>query len=96
VLVADIIAGSAEAVRDEIRAGRGDAFSTAVDATDLESLEAAAVEAKNTLGGVDVLVHMVGVISDSPVVGASDDDWAWHFEFNVMAAVRDVRGSYRS
>jgi NAD(P)-dependent dehydrogenase (short-subunit alcohol dehydrogenase family) len=90
VLVGDIDADAADAVRDEIVSKGGEAFSTKVDATDGQSLQAAAAEAESKLGGVHVLVHTVGVISDSPVVSASEDDWAWHFEFNLMAAVRDV------
>ncbi|WP_084509229.1 SDR family NAD(P)-dependent oxidoreductase [Nocardia pseudovaccinii] len=91
VLVADINGDSAAAVRDEINKNGGTAFSTQADATDDQSLARAAVEAESKLGDVQLLIHTVGVISDSPVTDASDDDWAWHFDFNVMAAVRVVR-----
>jgi NAD(P)-dependent dehydrogenase (short-subunit alcohol dehydrogenase family) len=91
VLVADINADSADSVRNEITKNGGEAFSTRVDATSSQSLEAAAAEAETKLGSVHALVHTVGVISDSAVLSATEDDWAWHFEFNVMAAVRDVK-----
>lgn len=91
VLVADINVDGAASVRDEINKNGGEAFSTRVDATSDESLGEAAAEAERTLGRVHLLVHTVGVISDTPVTTASDDDWAWYFDFNLMAAVRDVR-----
>lgn len=91
VLVADINPEGAASVRDEINKNGGVAFSTQVDATNDESLGNAAAEAQGKLGRVHLLVHTVGVISDTPVTTASDDDWGWYFDFNLMAAVRDVR-----
>lgn len=88
VLVADIDAKSADAVRDEIVKAGGDALAVQVDATDNESVRKVAAQAASELERLHVLVHTVGVISDAPVVNSSQETWAWATEFNLMAAVR--------
>jgi NAD(P)-dependent dehydrogenase (short-subunit alcohol dehydrogenase family) len=90
VLVTDIDADSAARVRDEIVAAGGQSDSASVDATSSESLEALARAAAGTLGRVEVLVHTVGVVADTPLASASEADWAWFVEFHLMSAVRTV------
>ena len=90
VLVADINEDKAAAVAEEVRQAGGNAFSTRADATDRSSLAAVAALAMEELGQVNLLVHMVGIISDAAVTTSSDDDWAWFMDFNLMAAVRSV------
>lgn len=90
VLVADIDPESADAVRSEIEAAGGNALSMRVDATSDKSLAELAAKA-NAMGKLHALIHMVGVISDSPVADSSDDTWSWALEFNLLAAMRDVR-----
>lgn len=91
LLISDLSGSAADSVRDEINKNGGEAFSTQVDATDDQSLAAAAAEAQSKLGSVHALVHTVGIMSDSSAISASDDDWAWHVDLNLMAAVRAVR-----
>jgi NAD(P)-dependent dehydrogenase (short-subunit alcohol dehydrogenase family) len=90
VAVGDIDAASAEAVADELRGSGATAIAARVDATDTESLAAFAERASAELGGVHVLVNTVGVILDRALDEATEADWSWFFEFNIMATVRSV------
>jgi len=88
--VADIHAESAAAVRDEIAAAGATAIAAQADATDRASLAALAERVVADLDAVHVLVSTVGVIVDRRLDAATEDDWAWMLEFNVMAVVRGV------
>lgn len=90
VLVADIDAKNAEAVRDEIKSRGVDAYSGQVDATDRVEIARLAEEASAQLGQVNLLIQMVGVISDAEVSNSSEETWGWFNEFNLMSAVRVV------
>jgi len=90
VVVADIDASSAAQVRDEITGAGGTASAAAVDATDRRSLGTLADLAVAEHGAVHVLVTTVGVVLDRPLDEATEADWAWFLEFNIMAQVRSV------
>ena len=90
VLVADIDPESAAAVGDEIAFHGGDARSHRVDATDDESLAGLADRAEAALGKVHVLANTVGVVADTPLIEATESEWAWFVEFHLMTAVRAV------
>jgi NAD(P)-dependent dehydrogenase (short-subunit alcohol dehydrogenase family) len=90
VAVADIHLESAQAVRDEIEATGATAIAGAADATDRASLGAFAEDVVAQLDAVHVLVSTVGVIIDRRLDEATDDDWGWLLEFNLMAVVRGV------
>jgi NAD(P)-dependent dehydrogenase (short-subunit alcohol dehydrogenase family) len=90
VAVADLHAESAQAVRDEIAATNATAIAVTADATDRASLGAAAEEVVAQLGAIHVVVSTVGVIIDRRLDEATDDDWAWLLEFNLMAVIRGV------
>jgi NAD(P)-dependent dehydrogenase (short-subunit alcohol dehydrogenase family) len=90
VAVADIHLDSAEGVRDEIIAAGGAAIAVRADATDRESLHALAEQVVAELDAVHVLVSTVGAIVDRRLDSATEADWAWLLEFNVMAVVRGV------
>lgn len=90
VLVADIDPLSAAIVRDEIRDSGGRADDAEVDATNAPSLAALARTAAEVIGNVHVLVQTVGVVADTPLASASEEEWAWFVEFHLMSAVRTV------
>jgi NAD(P)-dependent dehydrogenase (short-subunit alcohol dehydrogenase family) len=90
VLVADIDPESAAAVSDEITFHGGDARSHRVDATDDASLASLAERAGDELGKVHVLANTVGVVADTPLIEATEAEWAWFIEFHLMTAVRSV------
>lgn len=88
VVVADIELASAEQVVAEVVARGGTALAARVDATDVGSLDALARAAVDAYGEVHVLANLVGVITNRRLDEATEADWAWFFEFNVMAHVR--------
>ncbi|MDT3442259.1 MULTISPECIES: SDR family oxidoreductase [unclassified Pseudofrankia] len=90
VLVADIDAENAGAVRDEIARSGGDARAARVDATDSDSVAKLATAAADDLDRVHVFVNTVGVLTDAAVTTSSEQVWAWFVEFHLMAAVRMV------
>jgi NAD(P)-dependent dehydrogenase (short-subunit alcohol dehydrogenase family) len=90
VAVADLHEASARSVRDEIEAAGSPAIAVEADATDRDSLRALADRVVAQFGAVHVLVSTVGVIIDRRLDEATDDDWAWLLEFNLLAVVRGV------
>jgi NAD(P)-dependent dehydrogenase (short-subunit alcohol dehydrogenase family) len=90
VVVADIDLVSARTVADELTARGVAAAAAHVDSTRRDSLAALATRATTDFQFVHVLVNTVGVIFDCPLSAATDDDWAWMFELNVMSQVRAV------
>jgi NAD(P)-dependent dehydrogenase (short-subunit alcohol dehydrogenase family) len=90
VAIADLDRDSADAVRDEIDPSGTATIAVQADATDRESLHALAERVVDELGPVHVLVSTVGAIVDRRLDAATEDDWAWLLEFNVMAVVRGV------
>jgi NAD(P)-dependent dehydrogenase (short-subunit alcohol dehydrogenase family) len=91
VAVADIDASSAAGVAAEAAAAGGTATSHDVDATDRASLRVLADDVVGEHGAMHVLVNTVGVILDQPIESSTEQDWAWFFDFNVMANVRNVQ-----
>lgn len=90
VVVADIHLDSAASVAEEIVAAGGVAAAHRADATDRDSLTALADDVIESQGAVHVLVSTVGAIVDRRLDAASEADWAWLLEFNVMAVIRGV------
>lgn len=91
VVVADIEPDAAATVAAEIRDRNGTAVARRVDGTSVDSLEELAAFATAEYGAVHVLSNNVGVIADRPLPDATEADWGWFLEFNVMAIVRGVR-----
>jgi NAD(P)-dependent dehydrogenase (short-subunit alcohol dehydrogenase family) len=91
VVVADIEPDSAARVAGEISAAGHRAVARRVDATDTDSLSALARETVEEFGAVHVLSNNVGVILNRRLDEASESEWAWFFEFNVMSIVRGNR-----
>jgi NAD(P)-dependent dehydrogenase (short-subunit alcohol dehydrogenase family) len=90
VVVADIDPKTAEAVRAEIVGAGGQATAAAVDGTDRSALADLAAHARSEHGAVHVLSTNVGVFANQPLDTATEQDWAWIVEFNLLSAVRAV------
>lgn len=87
-VIADIELDNAKAVADEI-AGLGVAsLAVPVDATDNDSLAALAEETERQFGAIHVLSNNVGVVHDRALLDATDAEWGWVVEFNLMSIVR--------
>lgn len=90
VSVADI-EQSAETVRDEIRAAGGEATAYRVDAMDFSALEKFAAEAESEFGHAYLLSNNVGVAHNKALDQATEEDWGWMIEGNLLTAVRCVK-----
>ncbi len=90
VVIGDIDLDSAQSVRDEIVAHGGQATAHRVDGTSRDSLTELAASAASDVGAIHVLCNNVGVVTDLPLDGATETDWAWVIEFNLMSIVRSV------
>jgi NAD(P)-dependent dehydrogenase (short-subunit alcohol dehydrogenase family) len=90
VVVADLDEQSARAVQREVASIGGVAVAAQVDATSRPSLTALVERSTAQLDAVHLLCNTVGVITDRRLDAATDTDWAWFLEFNVMAIVRAV------
>jgi gluconate 5-dehydrogenase len=60
--------------------------SVAADLRDAEACRAAVAEAREALGGIDVLVHCVGVNDRKAIEDYGDDDWHRILETNLSSA----------
>lgn len=88
LVIADIELETATRVADELRSLGATAEPVQVDATDSDSLRDLAETAEARVGPIDVLSNNVGVVTDVALVDASEQDWAWVIEFNLMSIVR--------
>ncbi|MEM7139597.1 MAG: SDR family oxidoreductase [Actinomycetota bacterium] len=90
-VIADIEIATAAEVADEL-AGLGvESMAVPVDATDPDSLADLADETERRFGRIDVLSNNVGVVHAGPLVAATEDEWGWVIEFNLMTIVRACR-----
>lgn len=93
VVVADIRLDAALSVVEEITAAGGRAVGRQVDSTDEGSLVELYEAAVDEFGSLHVMSNQCGVIVDHSVITASDADWAWFWEYNVMTMIRSVRAA---
>jgi 3-oxoacyl-[acyl-carrier protein] reductase len=75
VTVTDMDLGPAEETASAIRAAGGQALAIAVDVTQFAQLEAAAAQAREQFGRLDVLVALAGITRDNLLFRMTDEDW---------------------
>jgi len=88
--IADIDAEAAAAVAKEVEGRGARAIALSVDGTSRESLAALASRVERELGPIQILSNNVGVMLDRPLGEASERDWAWVIELNLLSIVRAV------
>ena len=66
-----------------------------LDLTSTEGCEDAVAAAQERLGGLDVLVHSIGVNHRVPILETSDEGWARILELNLTSAFRLGRAAGR-
>ena len=66
-----------------------------LDLTSTEGCEAAVTAAQKRLGGLDVLVHSIGVNHRVPILETADEDWNRILELNLTSAFRLGRAAGR-
>lgn len=91
VAVGDVDLEAAEQVRDEILGAGGRAVAHRVDGTDAASLEEFAASSEAALGSAALLSANLGISLERPLAEATDDEWRWMLDFNLLSAVRAVR-----
>lgn len=91
VVVADLDLNSAKAVSDEIERQGNKAIALKVDATNLESLKDLADNSIHTFGSIHILASTVGTILEKRLEDASEEEWYWMIEMNLMANVRAAK-----
>ena len=88
LVIADIDEATAGRVADELAGLGAHAVAVAVDATDPVSLVALGEAAGSAFGSIDVLSNNVGVVHSGELLEATEAEWAWVVEFNLMSIVR--------
>lgn len=64
---------------------------SACDVLDRASFEAAFAAALETLGGLDVMVHIAGASRGGMVLDQDIEDWDWHYQVNLRSHVIGCR-----
>ncbi|CAN5748595.1 L-iditol 2-dehydrogenase [soil metagenome] len=82
VVVADLNAGAASAVADEITSSDGAAISVSVDVRRQDQVQVLVDRAVESFGGVDILVNNAGVGKIIPFFETTEADWDLMFDVN--------------
>lgn len=92
VIVADLDAGHAEDVANEIKTGGGTAHSTAVDVADPDSVRAMIGFATERTGALHLLVNNAGIGGDQgPVAECAPENWARVIAVNLSGVFYGMR-----
>jgi NAD(P)-dependent dehydrogenase (short-subunit alcohol dehydrogenase family) len=91
VMVADIEAGRAKAVADEIIAAGGKAASFSCDVRDSAAVAKLADAAWAALGPVSILCNNAGVTATSDGFDLSDADMRWQIDVNLVGVFNGMR-----
>jgi len=86
VLAADFNADAAENTVARIANEGGSAEAFTMDATNPEDVQALMTRAVAVLGGVDILVHVIGMSLPGGVCETAPDDWDRVFDVNLKSA----------
>ena len=84
--VTDLVASAAEGTRQlciEDGAAAERIFASALDVTDIASLEQAVQDSEAAMGGLSVLVNNAGIFQPSPLASA-DFDRMWRLSFDIL------------
>ena len=88
VVVADVEAERAEATRAEIVSRGAEAIAVRTDVTRRADLEALAQQARSAFGAVHVVCNNAGVATGGDVLAATEAEWRWLLDVNVMGVVQ--------
>jgi NAD(P)-dependent dehydrogenase (short-subunit alcohol dehydrogenase family) len=94
VVVADIQAEGAQTVCDEIISAGGGAIAVSVDITKPDSVRKMAAAARETFGGVDILVNNAALMAELGYLPAADiplDQWNRIMDVNLTGALNCVQ-----
>ena len=75
VSVADIDGDAAHSVTDEIRAAGGQSVAAVVDVADKDQVDEMVAQATADLGQLDIMVNNAGVLTASPAIDITENDF---------------------
>jgi short-subunit dehydrogenase len=91
VVLAARSVGALEGVRDEIRAGGGEAIAVEADVRDQGQVRGLVRQALDTWGRIDVLVNNAGVTHEGPLVEMTTDELREMIEVNLVGTIACTR-----
>ncbi len=91
VILADVQAGTAQAVAAEVEAREVRALAVDLDVCDSVAYEWLAERVYDEFGQLNLLVNNAGVMTAGAVSGASRADWDWTFAVNLHGLVNGVQ-----
>jgi 3-oxoacyl-[acyl-carrier protein] reductase len=86
VVIADIDANNATAVKEEIEIGGGTAVALRTDVSDESSVQDMVADSLRQFGGVDILINNAGIFPVSSVEDMREEDWDRVIGTNLIGA----------
>jgi 3-oxoacyl-[acyl-carrier protein] reductase len=83
IVVVDIMAASAQAVADEIKAAGGEAVAVACDVVQRDQVAAAVKAALDAFGQIDILCNNAGITRDARLVKMTEEQWDSVIDINL-------------
>ncbi|MDG4865213.1 2,3-dihydro-2,3-dihydroxybenzoate dehydrogenase [Streptomyces sp. T-3] len=93
VVAVDLNPGAVKEV--EASYTEGEVVAHAVDVADAAAVDALIDEVERTVGPLDILVNVAGVLRPAPVVELTDTDWAETFAVNTNGVFHTARAAAR-
>ena len=90
VILADIQAGTAQAVAAEVEAREVSALAVDLDVSDTVAYEWLAERVYDEFGELNLLVNNAGVMTAGPVSEGTQADWDWTFRVNLFGVINGV------
>lgn len=87
VAVADIDGDAAHSVTDEITAAGGQSVAAVVDVADKGQVDEMVAQATAALGRLDIMVNNAGVLTTSPAIDITENDWDRHMAVNAKGVL---------
>jgi NAD(P)-dependent dehydrogenase (short-subunit alcohol dehydrogenase family) len=90
VVILDLDAESAHATADSLGSAGAVAIADVADVRDQRSLDAAAARTRARVGRCDVLCANAGVVNFGLLERATEEEWRWILDVNLLGVVRTV------
>ena len=91
VILADVQAGTAQAVAAEVEAKEVRALAVDLDVRSATTYESVAEQVYAEFGELNLLVNNAGVMTSGPVSQGTQADWDWTFSVNLFGVINGVQ-----